>query len=162
MNEIKFKPVGTIHTPFKTIENIPIQNIGAKGVRGTIEIFKEFVPGLKDLNGFSHIILIYHLHKVNHSKLLVKPFLDTVERGIFSTRSPVRPNPIGMTVVKLLEIKDNFIIIEDLDILDGTPLLDIKPCLPLIDDIKDMRLGWLTGKIEQFETKKSDSRFMEF
>jgi len=160
MNEITFKPIGIIYSPFKTIENIPIQNIGAKGVKGTIEIFKEFVTGLKDLDGFSHLILIYHLHKVIHDSLLVKPFLDTVEHGIFATRSPVRPNPIGLTVVKLIEIKNNLITIENLDILYKTPLLDIKPFLPMIDDTKDIRIGWLTGKIEQFEIKKSDNRFI--
>ncbi|NCO54168.1 MAG: tRNA (N6-threonylcarbamoyladenosine(37)-N6)-methyltransferase TrmO [Bacteroidetes bacterium CG02_land_8_20_14_3_00_31_25] len=160
MNEITFKPIGIIYSPFKTIENIPIQNIGAKGVKGTIEIFKEFVTGLKDLDGFSHLILIYHLHKVIHDSLLVKPFLDTVEHGIFATRSPVRPNPIGLTVVKLIEIKNNLITIENLDILYETPLLDIKPFLPMIDDTKDIRIGWLTGKIEQFEIKKSDNRFI--
>jgi len=142
------------------LENIPIQNIGAKGVKGTIEIFKEFVTGLKDLDGFSHLILIYHLHKVIHDSLLVKPFLDTVEHGIFATRSPVRPNPIGLTVVKLIEIKNNLITIENLDILYETPLLDIKPYLPMIDDMKDIRIGWLNDKIEQFETKKSDNRFI--
>ena len=160
MNEITFKPIGIIYSPFKTIENIPIQNIGAKGVKGTIEIFKEFVTGLKDLDGFSHLILIYHLHKVIHDSLLVKPFLDTVEHGIFGTRSPVRPNPIGLTVVKLIEIKNNLITIENLDILYETPLLDIKPYLPMIDDMKDIRIGWLNDKIEQFETKKSDNRFI--
>jgi len=160
MNEITFKPIGIIYSPFKTIENIPIQNIGAKGVKGIIEIFKEFVTGLKDLDGFSHLILIYHLHKVIHDSLLVKPFLDTVEHGIFATRSPVRPNPIGLTVVKLIEIKNNLITIENLDILYETPLLDIKPFLPMIDDTKDIRIGWLTGKIEQFEIKKSDNRFI--
>ncbi|OFX40909.1 MAG: tRNA (N6-threonylcarbamoyladenosine(37)-N6)-methyltransferase TrmO [Bacteroidetes bacterium GWA2_32_17] len=160
MNEITFKPIGIIYSPFKTIENIPIQNIGAKGVKGTIEIFKEFVTGLKDLDGFSHLILIYHLHKVIHDSLLVKPFLDTVEHGIFATRSPVRPNPIGLTVVKLIEIKNNLITIENLDILYETPLLDIKPYLPMIDDMKDIRIGWLNDKIEQFETKKSDNRFI--
>jgi len=160
MNEITFKPIGIIYSPFKTIENIPIQNIGAKGVKGTIEIFKEFVTGLKNLDGFSHLILIYHLHKVIHDSLLVKPFLDTVEHGIFATRSPVRPNPIGLTVVKLIEIKNNLITIENLDILYETPLLDIKPFLPMIDDTKDIRIGWLTGKIEQFEIKKSDNRFI--
>jgi len=100
------------------------------------------------------------LHKVIHDSLLVKPFLDTVEHGIFATRSPVRPNPIGLTVVKLIEIKNNLITIENLDILYETPLLDIKPFLPMIDDTKDIRIGWLTGKIEQFEIKKSDNRFI--
>lgn len=162
MENINYKPIGIIHSPFKTIDNIPIQNIGAKGERGFIEIFPEFALGLKDLDGFSHIILLYHLHKVDHFSLQVKPFLDNIERGIFATRSPIRPNPIGLTVVKIIEIKNNLITIEDIDMLHQTPLLDIKPCLPMIDDIKNIRLGWLTDKIEQFENKKSDNRFMEF
>ena len=161
MEEIIFKPIGIIHSSFKTIENIPIQNIGAKGERGTIEIFTEFAPGLKDLEGFSHLILLYHLHKVNHFLLHVKPFLDDTKRGVFATRSPVRPNPIGLTVVKLIEIKDNLLIIEDVDMLDQTPLLDIKPCLPMIDDIENIRIGWLTGKMKQFRTKMSDNRFIK-
>jgi len=158
---INYKPIGIIHSPFKTIENIPIQNIGAKGEKGSIEIFSEFEKGLKDLEGFSHIILLYHLHLVNHSSLLVKPFMDTEERGIFATRSPIRPNPIGLTIVKLLEINQNILTIEDLDMLDQTPLLDIKPYLSTIDDIKNIRLGWLTNKIQDFETKKSDNRFIK-
>ena len=161
MTEIVFNPIGIIHSTFKSLENIPIQNSGAKDQKGTIEIFPEFAAGLSDLEGFSHIILIYHLHLVSHSSLLVKPFMDTQERGIFSTRSPVRPNPIGLTVVKLNGITDNFLSIENLDMLDQTPLLDIKPYLPMIDDMQNVRIGWLTGKIQNFETAKSDSRFIK-
>jgi len=160
MKEIVYKPIGIIHSPFKTLEDIPIQNVGAKGEMGTIEIFPEMVAGLEDLEGFSHIILLYHMHKVNHYLLQVKPFLDSTEHGIFATRSPVRPNPIGLTVVKLVEIIENLITIENIDILDQTPLLDIKPWLPMIDEIQDARLGWFTGKIEQLATKKSDNRFI--
>jgi tRNA (adenine37-N6)-methyltransferase len=162
MENINYKPIGIIHSPFKTIDNIPIQNIGAKGERGTIEIFPEFALGLKDLDGFSHIILLYHLHKVDHFSLQVKPFLDNTERGIFATRSPVRPNPIGLTVVKLIYIKNNLITIEDLDMLDQTPLLDIKPCLPMIDDKQDIQIGWLKDKLDQFENTLSDNRFKEY
>ncbi len=161
MNYIIYQPIGIIHSPFKTLANIPIQNFGAKGETGTIEIFPEFKAGLKDLEGFSHLILLYHLHEITHFKLIVKPFMDTVEHGIFATRSPVRPNPIGLTVVKLIEINDNLITIENLDMLDQTPLLDIKPCLPMIDDIQNLQLGWLTGKIQNFETMKSDDRFID-
>jgi tRNA (adenine37-N6)-methyltransferase len=156
---ISYRPIGLIHTPFKTIENIPIQNAGAKGQKGTIEIFNEFVPGLKDIQGFSHIILLYHFHKVNHYSTVVTPFMDNVEHGIFATRAPVRPNPIGLTVVKLIGMEENMLTIEDIDVLDNTPLLDIKPCLPMIDDIENLRLGWLTDKIQHFEGKLSDGRF---
>ena len=159
MNKLIYSPIGIIHTSFKTIENIPIQNVGAKGELATIEILPAFAEGLKDLSGFSHIILIYHLHKVEYFTLSVKPFMDTVEHGIFATRSPVRPNPIGLTVVKLNGIKDNLLYIKNIDMLDKTPLLDIKPYLPMIDDVQEVSLGWLSGKMEQFEIMKSDNRF---
>jgi tRNA (adenine37-N6)-methyltransferase len=159
MNKIIYRPIGILHSPFKTIENIPIQNIGAKGEKGTIEIFREYADGLKYLKGFSHIILLYHLHKVKYFSLLVKPFMDVVEHGIFATRSPVRPNPIGLTLVNLLDIKDNLLLIENIDMIDQTPLLDIKPYLPQIDDNNDVRIGWLTRRIDQIELMKSDNRF---
>jgi tRNA (adenine37-N6)-methyltransferase len=159
MSNIVYKPIGIIHSPFKTIDNMPIQNLGANGEKGTVEIFPEYGEGLKDLDGFSHIILIYHLHKVEHFSLHVKPFLDNTERGVFSTRAPIHPNPIGISVVKLIEVKGNVLSIENMDMLDQTPLLDIKPVLPMVDDIQNMKLGWLTDKFEQFKTKKSDNRF---
>jgi len=159
MQSIIYHPIGIIHTPFRSNENMPIQGIGGNGIKATIEIYPEFAAGLKDLEGFSHIILLYHLHLVEKSELIVKPFLDDKEHGIFATRSPVRPNPIGMTAVRLIEVTGNSLIIEDVDIIDQSPLLDIKPFLPIIDDIQGVRLGWLTGKIEQFSQKKSDDRF---
>ena len=162
MPQITFNPIGIIHTPFISANNMPIQGIGGKGIRATIEIFPEFVAGLKDLEGFSHIILLYHLHLVEKHALIVKPFMDDKQRGIFATRSPVRPNPIGMTTVRLIEIKDNLLMVEDIDMIDKSPLLDIKPCLPSIDDIQELRLGWLTGKVEQFSLIKSDKRFTSY
>jgi len=159
LNKITYKPIGIIHSPFKTPENVPIQHTGAKGETGTIELFPEYEEGLKDIEGFSHIILIFHLHRVEYFKLKVIPFLDIVERGIFSTRAPVRPNPIGLTVVKLINIEGNIITVENIDMIEGTPLLDIKPCLPMIDDLQDIKLGWLTGKIEKFSVTRSDGRF---
>ena len=161
MDACHYHPIGVIRTPFKTIQDMPIQNLGAKGIRGSVELLPEFSEGLKDIDGFSHLILIYHFHKVIHKELVVKPFMDTVSHGIFATRSPVRPNPIGMTVVKLIERNGNLLIIQDLDMLDETPLLDIKPCLPMIDDLQNVRLGWMTGKIEKFEAVRSDDRFVK-
>ena len=140
---------------------MPIQNAGANGVKGTIEIFPEYAEGLKDIEGFSHLILLYHLHQVNHYSLQVIPFLDTIEHGIFATRSPIRPNPIGMTVVKLLELKGSILTIEGIDMLDQTPLLDIKPYLPQVDTLQDARIGWFEGKTEKFESYKSDNRFIK-
>ena len=138
---------------------MPIQPTGAPGIKGTIEVFPEFREGLRDIEGFSHIILIYHFHRVNGSKLLVTPFLDTQLRGVFSTRAPTRPNPIGMSIVRLRERKQNILYIENLDILDGTPLLDIKPYVPEFDHRPEVRTGWLErarGKVRQ---GKSDDRF---
>jgi len=160
MQQITYKPIGIIHTPFLTLNNIPIQNVGATEEIATIEIFPEFAEGLKDLEGFSHIILLYHLHLVQNSALIVKPFMDTVPRGIFATRSPIRPNPIGFTIVKLVGINNNLLTIKHFDMLNNTPLLDMKPYISTIDEIKDSKSGWLTGKIQNFETTKSDSRFI--
>ena len=162
MPQITFHPIGIIHTPFISADNMPIQGAGGKGIKATIEIYPEFSAGLKDLDGFSHIILLYHLHLVEKSALIVKPFMDEEHHGIFATRSPVRPNPIGMTTVRLVEIKDNLLIVEDIDMMDQSPLLDIKPCLPMIDDIQGLKLGWLTGKIDQFSRKQSDDRFKSY
>jgi tRNA (adenine37-N6)-methyltransferase len=159
LKEIVYHPIGIIHSPFKTPENVPIQHTGAKGETATIEIYPEYSEGLRDLDGFSHIMLLYHMHRVEYHKLKVIPFLDNVERGIFSTRAPIRPNPVGLTVVKLIKIEGNILTVENVDMIDQTPLLDIKPCLPMIDDLQDIKLGWLTGKIEQFGVTRSDSRF---
>jgi len=161
LKPVTFHPIGIIHSPFKTPENVPVQHTGAKGETGIIEIFPEFTEGLKDLEGFSYIILLYHLHQAKYFKLKVIPFLDIVERGIFSTRAPVRPNPVGLSVVKLIKIEGNILTVENIDMIEGTPLLDIKPCLPMIDDPQEIKLGWLTGKIEQFSVTKSDGRFIK-
>ena len=158
--KIAFEPIGIIHTPFKTRENMPIQPSGAKGIKGTIEINTEFVEGLKDLDGFSHIFLIYHFHKTDKEpNLTVKPFLDTESRGLFSTRAPNRPNNIGLSVVKLVNIDNNIINIENVDIIDGTPLLDIKPYIPEFDEQSNVRAGWLKKAKNKVREKKSDNRF---
>jgi tRNA (adenine37-N6)-methyltransferase len=161
LEKIIYQPIGVIHTPFNTQENMPIQNTGAKGIKGIIEIFPEFEAGLKDVEGFSHLILLYHLNQIKHYSLQVIPFLDTIEHGIFATRSPIRPNPIGMTVVKLLELYGCMLTIEGIDMLNQTPLLDIKPYLPEVDALNDARIGWFEGRTEKFESYKSDNRFIK-
>ena len=154
-----FRPIGVIHSPFKNIQGMPIQPTGAAGIRGSIELRPDLAEGLKDLDGFSHIILIYHFHRVQGSMLTVVPFLDPQPRGVFATRAPKRPNPIGLSVVRLLSIKQATLYIEDLDILDGTPLLDIKPYVPEFDDRPSARAGWLDQAEGQVQNVRSDDRF---
>jgi tRNA-Thr(GGU) m(6)t(6)A37 methyltransferase TsaA len=156
---LQFKPIGTIHSPHHKIEGMPIQPVGAAGVRGSVEIYPEYVDGLKDLDGFSHIILLYFFHEVNEHQLTVIPFLDSTPRGVFATRAPKRPNPIGLSVVKLIGIQNNRLTIENVDILDNTPLLDIKPYVPDFDHFQADRIGWLSQSKGRVQTKKSDERF---
>ncbi len=156
---IQFNPIGIIHSPFKTLTGMPIQPTGARGVKGIIEIRPEYKAGLKDLDGFSHVILIYHFHKSKKFALEVVPFLDTVKRGVFATRAPNRPNPIGLSIVRLVKIDQNMLYIEDVDILDQTPLIDIKPYVPEFDKPAGVKTGWLEKKKGKVMSKKSDSRF---
>jgi tRNA-Thr(GGU) m(6)t(6)A37 methyltransferase TsaA len=159
MTEIIYKPIGQITTPYKTREGMPIQPTGAKGIKGEVEIYPEFADGLKDLDGFSHIILIYHFHLSDGFKLQVKPFMDDKIHGVFSTRAPKRPNSIGFSVVKLNKKLDNILYIENIDVIDGTPLLDIKPFIPEVDGPKAEKLGWLEGKSYKMGHKQAEKRF---
>jgi len=138
---------------------MPIQPTGASGAQGIVEIFPQFQEGLSDLEGFSHIILLYHLHRSEGFRLTVTPFLDNQPRGLFSTRAPKRPNPIGLSVVKLVKREENTLHIENVDILDGTPLLDIKPYVPAFEPDIDIRVGWLEEANEEARNKRSDDRF---
>jgi len=140
---------------------VPIQPKAAKGVKGTIELFDEFKEGLADLDGFSHIILTYHFHLSEGYSLKVKPFLEDTLRGLFSTRAPRRPNPIGISVVPLNRIDGATLYISNVDIVDGTPLLDIKPYVPEFDRQADIRIGWLTGRSHRAKDTFSDNRFKE-
>ena len=144
--EIKLKPIGIIHTPFKNKKETPIQPFKSKAT-GRIEVFRKYQQGLKDIEGFSHLILIYEFHRSKGYKLLVKPFLDSELRGLFATRYPERPNQIGITVVKLLNKEDNILTVKGIDIIDKTPLLDIKPYVPEFAAKIKVKVGWLRGKI---------------
>jgi tRNA-Thr(GGU) m(6)t(6)A37 methyltransferase TsaA len=159
MKEIVYTPIGVIHTPFKDTAGVPIQPRAAKGIKGSIEILPDYAEGLKDLDGFSHIILLYHLHLSKGFSLKVTPFLDNTLRGLFATRAPKRPNPIGLSVVRLIEIKGNVLRIEEIDVVDGTPLLDIKPYIPEFDKKKTFRIGWLTDRVKDAKNKRADKRF---
>jgi len=140
---------------------MPIQPSSESSASGHLEIYPEFTEGLKDIDGFSHIYLIYHLHKVRQPKLTVTPFLDTTPRGLFATRAPRRPNPIGLSLVKLARIQGNLVYIENIDILDQTPLLDIKPYIPEFEDAEKIRIGWLEKNKSEVAKKKSDNRFLD-
>lgn len=157
--KIEYESIGIIRSPFKELEGMPIQPAAAEGVKGKVEVLGEFQDGLKDLDGFSHIILLYHFHRSNGFKLSVVPFLDTEPRGLFATRAPKRPNSIGLSVVQLDKIEDGVLHIRNVDILDGTPLLDIKPYVPEFDAPKEARIGWMQKAIAALSTRKSDDRF---
>lgn len=155
-DKISFSPIGVIHTGFKEKTNVPIQPEFSNS-KGTIKIYPEFAPGLKDLDGFSHIVLIYYFHKSNEYNLEVRPFLDDEKRGVFATRAPSRPNNIGVSVVRLEKIEDNILHINKVDMLDNTPLLDIKPYVKGFDKSTNIQEGWLKGKIKTSHI--SDNRF---
>lgn len=156
---ITYTPIGYIHSPFTKVEDMPIQPEGAIGISGSIQMEKQYTSALQDLEGFSHIYLLYHFHKSKDWSSQVVPFLDTIPHGLFATRAPKRPNPIGLSIVKLIGIEKNILTIENVDILDGTPLLDIKPYVPAFDQVSDTRIGWLQGLDHGMKTQRSDQRF---
>jgi tRNA-Thr(GGU) m(6)t(6)A37 methyltransferase TsaA len=157
--DIQFSPIGVIRTPFAEIKGTPVQPSASQGTQGRIELNEDLVPGLADLDGFSHLILIYHLHRSSGYNLQVVPFMDDQPRGLFATRAPKRPNPIGLSVVKLLRIEGSVLHIENIDALDGTPLLDIKPYVPQLDHAPEVRIGWLAEKLELASVATADERF---
>lgn len=156
---IEMKPIGTIETPFDRLGGMPIQPAAAAGIKGRVVVFDEFKAGLRDLEGFSHIFLLYLFHKSKGYNLLVKPYLDSVQRGLFATRAPKRPNPIGISLVQLDGIEGNVLHIQNVDILNETPLLDIKPYIPQFDILDPVRIGWLEQAKDRMSKQKSDDRF---
>jgi tRNA-Thr(GGU) m(6)t(6)A37 methyltransferase TsaA len=158
---ITLRPIGILHTPFRIPKGMPIQPRGARGALGKVEVFPEYTEGLKDIEGFSHLLLLYHFDRSRPPSLFAKAFLDNEIHGIFATRAPQRPNPIGISVVRLDSVIDNILEVRDMDMLDGTPLLDVKPYVPAFDSPGggDIRIGWLTKAIPAMEFTYSDERF---
>jgi tRNA-Thr(GGU) m(6)t(6)A37 methyltransferase TsaA len=156
-NELKIQPIGVIETPFREVAGTPIQPSRANGARGRVRIDRRFQSGLKDLAGFERIWLIYGFHKTPGSNLLVTPFLDRQQRGVFATRAPSRPSPIGISVVRLLAVREGVLDVADVDIIDGSPLLDIKPYVPEFDCYPDSKAGWFDES--NSKRRLTDARF---
>jgi len=160
--DFTFRPIGKISTPWSRQEGSPIQGAFAPDSRGEIEVYPEYAPGLDDVGGFSHIVVLYAFHRTEGFSLRVKPYMDDTERGLFATRAPRRPNPIGVTVVRVLGVKENRVMVSGVDMLDGTPLLDIKPYIPDLDPGTDVRTGWLEsrrGEDGDLHASPADDRF---
>ena len=157
--QISYSPIGYFKTPFTDIKGMPIQPIGAKDIEGYVEILPEFTAGLQDLEGFSHVIVLYHLHEIQGYELLIKPFLDINRHGVFATRSPKRPNPVGLSVMRLEGVAGAYIFLKGIDVLDGTPVIDIKPYVADFDECNADRFGWFEGKSANAVHHRSDDRF---
>jgi tRNA-Thr(GGU) m(6)t(6)A37 methyltransferase TsaA len=158
---ISYRPVGILRSPFRRLDGMPLQSVAAGEVRARVEIRSDLQAGLHDLDGFSHVHLITHLHRGGPGGLQVVPFLDDTVRGIFATRSPRHPNPIGISVVRLLSVAGPTLEIAGVDLLDGTPVLDIKPYVPTFDAVAAERVGWLERAAERVHEVRADRRFDE-
>lgn len=159
--EVVLRPIGYVRSPFTDPVGMPIQPAAARGVRGAVEVLPEFCDGLADLEGFDRVILIYHFHRSEGYALRVVPFLDDRERGVFATRAPRRPNPIGLSVVRLVGVEGCRLEVEDVDVLDGTPVLDIKPYVPSFDAYPDECDGWFGNRESDLQTARADRRFAD-
>jgi tRNA-Thr(GGU) m(6)t(6)A37 methyltransferase TsaA len=154
---ITIRPIGVMHSPFVSPEGMPIQAV-ASTTEGEVEIYEQYSEGLRDLDGFDHVILLYQFHLATKEMLKVKPFLDDQYRGVFATRAPARPNRIGLSVVRLLKVEGNILKVTNVDIVSGTPIIDIKPYIPAFDDRPDGRIGWFAGKLGALGTARADGR----
>ena len=158
MNLVQYKPIGIIHSQFKDLTGIPRQAVGAPEINARLEIFDEYMDGLVDLDGFSHIVVIFHMHLVTKGSLRASPPWDNREHGVLATRSPYRPNPIGVSIVRLDYIDRDILSISGVDMADGTPVLDIKPYIPALNPTEVVRIGWLKDKTEGMNKSKSGDR----
>ena len=160
-DQFQYKSIGVIRTPFESPEGMPIQPVGADAADGTVEIDEAYADGLRDLSGFSHCILLYHFHAAaDTASLEVEPFLDDEKRGVFATRAPQRPNRIGLSVVKIDSVTEHEVNVRGIDVVDGTPLLDIKPFVPEFDVPNDAATGWIDATESAIKSKQADNRFL--
>jgi tRNA (adenine37-N6)-methyltransferase len=159
MQTISYTPIGVIHSPFTALAGMPIQTVAAAGVAATVELDPSYAAGLKDIEAFSHLLLLTHLHLMQGFTLEVTPFIDTQTHGVFATRSPRRPNPIGLSIVRLVRVEGATLHIEEVDLVDGTPVLDIKPYVPHLDDRNAERIGWYADNLHKVQSTRADERF---
>lgn len=157
--DITMRPIGVIHSPFTEPKAMPIQPTSANSAPGRVDVFPEFAAGLRDLDGFSHVLLLYHFHRSRPFELTVVPFLDTEPRGLFATRAPNRPNPIGISLVRVERVDGCCLHVANVDVLDGTPLLDIKPHVPVFDCVPGARTGWMDKAGAAIKHQVADERF---
>jgi tRNA (adenine37-N6)-methyltransferase len=158
MEQITINPIGVIRSPYKEPENIPIQGVFQKDKKETeaqIELMEKYVPGLKDLEQFSHAIVLYYFHKSDREQLQGKPFLEDCKHGMFAIRSPHRPNHLGLSVIKIKRIVENKIFFTEVDMLDGTPVVDIKPYIKYFDNRENVVSGWLDKHFENGEVPEN-------
>ena len=158
-SEICFTPIGTIHSPFTAEEGMPIQG-GFSETSGTVELDEKYEDGLLDLDGFSHVVLLYHFHEAEGFDLQPEPYMEDQPHGVFATRAPRRPNPIGLSVVELTEVDGTTLAVEGIDVLDGTPLLDLKPFVPAFNGVTEAEIGWLADAIGNEDRRRADDRFL--
>lgn len=154
---ISLQPIGRIHSPFTSTTGMPIQTVAAADVPGHVEVFEAFAPGLRDIEHFDYLILLTQLHQASE-KLEVVPFMDTQSHGVFATRSPARPNRLGLSIVRLLRVEGCALHFSGNDMLDGTPVLDIKPYVPALDVRQTERIGWFQQGLQRLPETVSDDR----
>lgn len=160
-DEFSYESIGIIRTPFESPDGMPIQPVGDTAVEGVVELKQAYAEGLDNLEGFSHCILLYHFHAAGDAApLKVEPFLDDETRGVFATRAPQRPNPIGLSIVEIESITDGNVTVHNIDVVDGTPLLDIKPFVPTFDVPPDVDTGWLNASKSTIHSKQADDQFL--
>ena len=158
MQTITYTPIGVVHSPFAMLAGMPIQTVAAAGVAATIELEPSYAAGLADIDQFSYVLVISHLHLMQGYALEVTPFMDTQTHGVFATRSPRRPNPIGLSIVRLIRVEGATLHIEEVDLVDGTPVLDIKPYVPQLDDRVAERIGWFAEHVHKVYEVRADDR----
>ena len=159
VENFNLEPIGYVVSPYETKEGTPVQHSNVDVEQGKLVVYDKYIDGLKDIDGLSHLMVLFRFNRHEDYALECVPYLDTEKRGIFSTRSPKRPNQIGLSIVKVTSVTENSIGVSGLDMLNNTPIIDIKPYLPSLNPVEDVRVGWYEGKLDNFKTQRADTSF---